>query len=171
MARKLDRAEPAHAAPRIPHYANDVTQSLVRVTQIWMSVDYHAQFGRSSGIPDEPHAVATIFQLVWRGPLRPSALATSLGVSAAATSRLIETLANAGLVTRTPDPDDARATLIALTEQGVVAATALHDEGDRLSQRLLAGWTDDERSTFTRLLHRYADAVEDDARAAQPTRP
>ncbi len=170
MARKLDHTEPAHAAPRIPHYANDVTQSLVRVTQIWMSVDYHAQFGRASGIPDEPHAVAAIFQLVWRGPVRPTRLAAALGISAAATSRLIEALANAGLVTRTPDPDDARATLIVLTDQGVAAATTLHEEGDRLSQRLLADWSDDERSTFTRLLHRYADAVEDDARAAR-TRP
>lgn len=163
MARKLDSTEPANDAPRAPAHRHDVTRSLVRVTQTWMSAAYHARFARSAGIPDEPHAVTAIFQLVWHGPERPSVLAATLGISAAATSRLVETLATAGLVTRTPDPDDARATRIALTDAGVAAATALHEEGDRLSQRLLADWTDDERDTFTRLMHRYADAVADDA--------
>jgi len=171
MARKLDSAEPAGEAPSPPPYREDVTQSLVRVTATWMSAAYHARFAAAAGVPDEPHAVTTIFLLAWHGPRRPSALAATLGTSPAATSRLVETLATAGLVTRTPDPDDARATRIALTAQGVAAATVLHDEGDRLSQRLFAGWTDDERSTFTRLMHRYADAVEDDARTTRKDTP
>ena len=171
MARKLDRAEPVAVSPSAPHYADDVTESLVRVTQTWLSADYHAQFARSAGIPDEPHTTTVIFQLHWLGALRPTALAAMLGISPAATSRLVETLAAAGLVARTPDPHDARATLIALTDQGLAAASVLHDLGDRLSQRLLAGWTDEERTMFTRLLHRYADAVEDDARATRKDTP
>lgn len=165
MARKLDARAPAGDIRSIPQHRHDVTRSLVRVMSTWMSADYHARFARSAGVPEDQHAVTVVFLLVWNGPLRPSAVAAELGLSAAGTSRLIESLATAGLVTRTPDPDDARATRIALTEQGVAAAAVLHEEGDRLSQRLLADWTDDERSTFTRLLHRYADAVEDDARA------
>lgn len=168
MARKLDRTEPASAAPELPHYANDVTQSMVRVVQTWGSAAYHEQFARAAGIPVEPHATAAVFQLVWRGPVRPTALAAALGISAAATSRLIESLAAAGLVARTADPEDARATLVALTDHGVASATQLLVEGDRLSQRLTADWTDGERTIFTRLLHRYADAVEDDARTAHP---
>ncbi len=164
MARKLDSAEPAGAVPRIPAHRHDVTRSLVRVTATWTSADYQSRFARAAGVPDEPHAMTAMFRLTQGGPVRPTALAGILGISAAATSRLLEALAAAGLVTRTPDPDDARATRIALTEQGVAAATVLHEEGDRLSQRLLAGWTDEERTTFTRLMHRYADAVEDDAR-------
>lgn len=171
MARKLDRAEPAATAPRLPQYENDVTRSLVRVTTVWSSADYQAYFARVAGVPDEPHALTTMFLLAQRGPLRPSTLAGILGASAAAASRLVESLATAGLVTRTPDPDDARATRIALTEQGVAAATVLHEEGDRLSQRLLADWTDEERTIFTRLMHRYADAVEDDARPTRKETP
>jgi len=165
MARKLDGTAPAGDAPSVPHHRHDVTRSLVRVVSTWMSADYHARFARAAGVPEDQHAATVVFLLVWNGPMRPSAVAAELGLSPAGTSRLIESLATAGLVTRTPDPDDARATRIALTEQGVAAAVALHEEGDRLSQRLLADWTEDERATFTRLMHRYADAVEDDARA------
>ncbi len=171
MARKLDSAEPAGEPLRIPEYRHDVTRSLVRVTATWTSADYQSHFAAAAGVPDEPHAMTAMFLLTQRGPLRPTALAAALGISAAATSRLVATLASAGLVTRTPDPEDARATRIALTERGVASATALHDEGDRLSQRLLAHWTDDERTIFTRLMHRYADAVEDDARTTRKDTP
>ncbi|QNO37941.1 MarR family transcriptional regulator [Protaetiibacter sp. SSC-01] len=171
MARKLDSAEPAGETPRIPEYRHDVTRSLVRVTATWMSTDYQSRFAEAAGVPDEPHAMTTMYLLIQSGPLRPTALSGILGISAAATSRLVETLASAGLVTRTPDPDDARATRIALTEQGVASATVLHEEGDRLSQRLLDGWTDEERTIFTRLMHRYADAVEDDARTTREETP
>jgi len=167
MARKLDSAEPAGAVLRIPEYRHDVTRSLVRVTATWMSADYQSRFARAAGVPDEPHAMTTMFLLTQSGPVRPTALAGILGISAAATSRLVESLAAAGLVTRTPDPDDARATLVTFTEQGAAAAALLHEEGDRLSQRLLDGWTDEERTIFTRLMHRYADAVEDDARTTR----
>jgi DNA-binding MarR family transcriptional regulator len=167
MARKLDDAKPAGEPPRIPEYRHDVTRSLVRVTATWTSADYQSRFAEAAGVPDEPHAMTAMYLLVQHGPVRPTALAASLGISAAATSRLIESLASAGLVARTPDPDDARATRVALTEQGVTSATSLHEEGDRLSQRLLADWTDDERAIFTHLMHRYADAVEDDARTTR----
>ncbi|RQP13067.1 MAG: MarR family transcriptional regulator [Microbacteriaceae bacterium] len=171
MARKLDSAEPAGEVPRIPAYRHDVTRSLVRVTATWTSADYQSRFARAAGVPDEPHALTVMFLLTERGPQRPTVLAGILGISAAATSRLVEALATAGLVTRTPDPEDARATLVALTEQGAAAATVLHEEGDRLSQRLLDGWTDEERTIFTRLMHRYADAVEDDARTTREETP
>lgn len=163
MARKLDGGTPA-AMPPTPSYRDDVTQSLVRITSTWLSADYHSRFARAAGVPDHPHAVPLLFQLVWNGPQRPTPLAAVLGLSAAGMTRLVDTLANAGLVTRTPDPADARATLLALTAKGTAAAAVLHAEGDRLSERLLAGWTDEERTTFTTLIHRYADAVEDDAR-------
>ena len=168
MARKLDSTEPVADVSALPQYRSDVTRSLVRVTSTWISTDYHARFARAAGVPEDPHAVTVLFHIAWNGPMRPSALAATLGLSAAGATRIVETLATAGLVTRTPDPDDARATRIALTEQGVAVSGILHAEGDRLSQRLLADWTEEERTTFTRLLHRYADAVELDARGPRP---
>ena len=98
MARKLDSAEPAGETPRIPEYRHDVTRSLVRVTATWMSTDYQSRFAEAAGVPDEPHAMTTMYLLIQSGPLRPTALSGILGISAAATSRLVETLASAGLV-------------------------------------------------------------------------
>jgi len=165
MARKLDRnAAGEPSAPSGSGYQQDVTRSLVRITSIWTSRDYQSAFARGAGVPDEPNALRAIFELAWHGPLRPTTLANRLDISAPAVSRLLETLARTGHVIRTPDPHDARATRIELTEHGAQAAATLHQLGDALSRRVLDAWTDAERETFTRLLHRYADAVEHDAR-------
>jgi DNA-binding MarR family transcriptional regulator len=52
------------------------------------------------------------------GPLRMGALAEELGVTVATASRTVDALEAAGLVSREPDPDDARAVRVAPTPEG-----------------------------------------------------
>ena len=59
------------------------------------------------------------------GPLRIGALAEQLGTSPPTTSRLVDCLHELGLVARTPDPDDHRATRVGLTDAGVAR---LHEQ-------------------------------------------
>lgn len=59
------------------------------------------------------------------GPVRIGALAEHLGTSAPTTSRLVDCLHERGLVVRTPDPDDHRATRVGLTPAG---RTRLHEQ-------------------------------------------
>jgi DNA-binding MarR family transcriptional regulator len=70
-----------------------------------------------------PSRLTALAALEAAGPLRIGGLAEILGTSAPTTSRLVEGLHERGLVARTPDPDDHRATLVELTEDG---ATLLH---------------------------------------------
>lgn len=63
------------------------------------------------------------------GPTRLGDLATRLGIAPATTSRMIDNLAERGLVSRTPDPDDQRANQIVLTALGEAAVAKLREQG------------------------------------------
>jgi DNA-binding MarR family transcriptional regulator len=56
-----------------------------------------------------------------RGPQRITALAAVEGISQPSMTQLVGRLEGRGLVRRTPDPEDARATLVELTDAGVEA--------------------------------------------------
>ncbi|MEW1957711.1 MarR family transcriptional regulator [Kineococcus sp. NPDC059986] len=58
------------------------------------------------------------------GPLRVSRLADLEGCAQPSMTGLVSRLADAGLVTRTTDPADARAVLVALTDEGRTALLA-----------------------------------------------
>ena len=73
------------------------------------------------GHPDAgvtPSRLVALGVLEAAGPLRIGTLAEHLGTSAPTTSRLVDCLHERGLVDRTPDPDDHRATRVGLTPAG-----------------------------------------------------
>jgi DNA-binding MarR family transcriptional regulator len=61
---------------------------------------------------------STLSSLETLGPVRLGDLAAHEGVTAPTQSRLVASLENNGLVRRTPDSGDRRATLLAITTQG-----------------------------------------------------
>lgn len=106
---------------------------------------------------------ATFVLLSWvdqRGPVRASAVAESFGIDKGAISRQVQHLLELGLLERTPDPADGRATLLSASE----AATARLAEDRRASRIWLDGKLGDlpdaELADFVRLLGRYNAALE-----------
>jgi DNA-binding MarR family transcriptional regulator len=84
--------------------------------------------------------------------LRPTAFASTLMLTSSGTTKRLDRLEQAGLITRAPDPEDRRATLITLTEAGhqlIDAVTEAHLDNEH---SLLAALTADER-------HRLADLL------------
>jgi DNA-binding MarR family transcriptional regulator len=63
------------------------------------------------------------------GPTRLGDLAARLGIAPPTTSRMIENLVERGLVSRNPDPDDQRATLVGLTAFGEATVAKLREQG------------------------------------------
>lgn len=162
MARKLDDAPAIELAPvGLPYHA-DVIASLVRIVTVWTSDAFQNLLVGRPDLPD--HALTALHLLAARGAHRPAQLAATLHLSAAGTSRLVESLAQAGLVARAADPTDARATLVGLTAAGVDFSRDLVRIGDDLAADLLHDWSADDRATLARLVHRFADAVDERAR-------
>ena len=60
------------------------------------------------------------------GPLSPSRLAEATGLSAAATTSMIDRLERKGFVRRVPHPTDRRGTLVEMTEAGQAASWRLY---------------------------------------------
>lgn len=113
--------------------------------------------------PDlHPAAYLMLTVLAKRGPLRPSEVSEFFALDKGAVSRQVHQLVDLGLVTRSPDPDDRRATILSLTE------TAQHEMGDSMCSRRarlrdqLADWEDDALVEFVTLLGRYNAALERD---------
>jgi DNA-binding MarR family transcriptional regulator len=103
---------------------------------------------------DAPAAQWRVLSLLQQsGAQRVGALAAAARTTQPGMTRLIGTLERDGLVLRSPDPDDSRATVVDITVSGA---------------ETLAAWRQEFRST---LAPRFADLTEDDwsalARAAE----
>jgi DNA-binding MarR family transcriptional regulator len=75
-------------------------------------------------------------------------------LTSSGTTKRLDRLEQAGLVTRAPDPEDRRGTLITLTEAGhqlIDAVTEAHLENER---NLLGALTADERNRLADLLRK-----------------
>ncbi|AEV87575.1 MarR family transcriptional regulator [Actinoplanes sp. SE50] len=84
--------------------------------------------------------------------LSPGALAASMMLSTGGTTARLDRLEKAGLVARSPDPDDRRGVLVSLTEQGFQVADQAVTAGLAEQQRLLAHLTPAQRSQLADLL-------------------
>lgn len=89
-------------------------------------------------------AAGTLSLLDARGPQRITALAANESVTQPAMSGLIQRLENTGLVTRTMDPGDGRASLIAITGSGRAAMTERRKQHDASIAAQLAQLDPDE---------------------------
>jgi DNA-binding MarR family transcriptional regulator len=103
--------------------------------------------------------------LARRGPLRPGELADIEGVHQTMLSRILAKLTETGLVERTPDPTDARAALIAVTDKGAELDSRLRAERTRLLAQHLAELPDPESARLMSAL----TALEALASALSPT--
>jgi DNA-binding MarR family transcriptional regulator len=74
-------------------------------------------------------------------------------------SRAVGALVRLGLVQRTADPADGRASFLALTGSGREALAETHEWYDDLLTGALRDWSPQELTTFAGMLHRFADDV------------
>ena len=100
--------------------------------------------------------------LIDHGAQRASAMAEAFGIDKGAISRQIQHLVDLGLVDRSPDPLDGRATLVSASAAATDRVDAVAAERrDWLDQRL-DDWTDAELTEFVGLLRRYNVALDAD---------
>ena len=109
---------------------------------------------------DRP-AYQALWRIVEEGPLRPTALSGLLDVDLSVVSRQIRSLEDGGFVSRTPDPADARATLISATTTGREAFEAIAQRRTEVLAEVLVDWPEQDVAEFGRMLTRFNLELED----------
>ncbi len=87
-----------------------------------------------------PGTYKVLSEIHRRGPVSASTLAEQLAVDKGQMSRYITELETLGLVTRTPDPADARIRLIEVAPEGAERLAAARAPYEGRLQRVLASW-------------------------------
>jgi DNA-binding MarR family transcriptional regulator len=125
--------------------------------------------GKAVG-PDgvERAAYVLLARLVLEGPRRSNALAESVHSDPSTVSRQVAGLVRAGLVERTPDPEDGRATLLAPTPEGLRVFQANRDRRNREISTMTDHWDEADRVRLVELLERLAGDLEDHHASAPP---
>jgi DNA-binding MarR family transcriptional regulator len=100
-----------------------------------------------------------ILKALWHGgPMRLSALAAALDLDASTVSRHVRHLEERGMLERTGDPDDGRASRVTLTEQGTGCMDQAVESRRAMIRELLDGWPAKDRERLRTLLTRlYTD--------------
>ena len=96
-----------------------------------------------------PTSVALLYYLISSGPRRATVMAAETGLGTSGLSRQLAGLEEAGLVERSPDPEDGRAALVAVTPQGREQVQAVLEQDAQRLATLLEGW-DEERARTSR---------------------
>jgi DNA-binding MarR family transcriptional regulator len=137
----LDPA-PIGVIGRISRLARELEQELERV---------YREHGLEPGWHD---VLATLRRQGAPYQLRPSDFASSLMLTSSGTTKRLDRLERAGLVTRAPDPADRRGVLITLTPAGLDLIDKVTDAHLANEHRLLEALSDNERRRLADLLRK-----------------
>jgi DNA-binding MarR family transcriptional regulator len=115
---------------------------------------------KQAGVDIDQAGLAILYALhAEKASLRVTDLAERLGIDAPAVTRKAQRLERLGLVRRSRDADDARASLLRLSPQGQEAIERFLLARHQWLTMLLADWPPAERCEFARLLTRFADGI------------
>jgi DNA-binding MarR family transcriptional regulator len=153
----------AHVSPDRQEVTADLLDALSRLIRTSRAVSHRQQSAYGfSGTP------LGILKVLGRGDCRPGDLAVTLQIAPSVISRALVPLEQAGLVERHPDPADARASQIGLTEAG---RARLAQAAGQLVERfttLLDQWAPDEICSLAQLLDRLEATINADLDAIGP---
>ena len=136
---------------------SEVGAEIVRFFRSFKSVQ--AQLGHRARHGVDPSAYPVLFQLV-EAPKRTTELASCLHADTSTISRQVTSLVDLGLIERTADPEDRRATILVVTEAGRAALDAMRAARERMIARILADWSPGEVKDLVTILARFNDDFE-----------
>lgn len=87
-------------------------------------------------------------------PVRLTDVSCSLGLDVSTVSRQVSALVARGWVVREPDPQDQRAHVLTLTDEGAATVASLRATRTEVLSRLLPDWSSQDLAALTTLLAR-----------------
>jgi DNA-binding MarR family transcriptional regulator len=107
----------------------------------------------------QPASYLMLGYLASEGPLRASAMAEVFDIDKGAISRQVGHLEELGLVERTPDPEDGRASLVSASAEAVRRLDAVSADRRRWLSEQLGDWSEQQLGDFAAELGRYNQAL------------
>jgi DNA-binding MarR family transcriptional regulator len=107
----------------------------------------------------QPASYLMLGYLVTEGPMRSSAMAEAFDIDKGAISRQVGHLEELGLVERTPDPADGRASLVSASADAVRRLEDIAADRRRWISEQLGDWSEEQLELFTTELSRYNQAL------------
>jgi DNA-binding MarR family transcriptional regulator len=157
--KRVDVATRARRPSDFP-YRSELLANLSALILLWESPALQGQILAKTGESLDQPSHQTLRHLLAWGPMRPTSLADVLNTGASHVSKIVRRLEDDGLVERTVDPTDRRATLVSLTPSGEAAALDVYALGDRMISEVLEGWSAPDVRKYTALTQRFvADAL------------
>jgi DNA-binding MarR family transcriptional regulator len=98
--------------------------------------------------------------LAEHGPVRASAIVEVFSADKGVISRQLQHLEELGLVERTPDPADGRATLVSASAEAVRRLGAVDEQRRTFLDERLGDWSVEDLSEFARQLGRYNQSLD-----------
>jgi len=111
--------------------------------------------------PDlSPVAYSMLMALNDSGPRRASDLVDLFSIDKGAVSRQVSALLDLGLIERSPDPEDRRAAILAITAEGTQRLETIREMRLREVSERLSGWNEEDLRAFVSMMGRYNNALE-----------
>ncbi|WP_250000807.1 MarR family transcriptional regulator [Actinoplanes sp. M2I2] len=129
-------------------------------------VRFHRLVARARGMLNvgdlgaEFSALMLLFPLRDRGPMRATDLAEIKQADPSTISRQVAQLVKAGLARREADPEDGRASRLAITDAGLVAVVRLEEARQAWLREVLSDWPAGRAATFAGLFAEFNSSVE-----------
>jgi DNA-binding MarR family transcriptional regulator len=136
---------------------NSISATLARIVRLSVSRSAFARQASAAATELSQPSYILLRVLIDEGPLPIGRLASVAHMDVGMTTRRVQAMVDAGLVTRMADPSDGRVSLIDTTATGERGAGALHEVRREHLARALADWSAAELQQFDRLLTKFLD--------------
>jgi DNA-binding MarR family transcriptional regulator len=147
--------------------AERVSVGLVRLVKLLQSMRQHAP-------RIHPAVDATAYPVLFNlaaEPRRVSALAECVHSDVSTVSRQVSALVGHGLLAKVSDPDDGRAQVVRLSDEGQALLGSIRAQRNEWFRELMDDWTPEEASDFAAHLERLASALETSRESFAARRP
>jgi len=111
----------------------------------------------SAGVGVSPAQMGILFLLKQRDARPMNELGRLLDIDNSAITGLVDRMERQGLVRRTPNPEDRRQSLIAITGQGMDEAARAARVARKTNEAIREGFSPEEIEVFTRILSAFFD--------------
>jgi DNA-binding MarR family transcriptional regulator len=143
-------------APKLDS-VDSISAALARIVRLSVSRSAFARQASAADTGLSQPSYILLRVLIDEGPLPIGRLASMVHMDVGMATRRVQSLAEAGLVTRRTDPGDGRVSVIETTVDGERAAGSLHEVRRGHLARALSDWSSAELQQFDRLLTKFLE--------------